>query len=313
MCQARHYAHSGTAATGDLDCRVCPVGFDCAVAGLTLESLPTRRGYFRASNRSTDVQRCPDAAVNCEGKFVCSASTSGCRGSSTPVDHGRSAPDAEATCFQAGVVGQRSTSTGFDEGCASGLRHIFCQKCLPREDGKLSYPEFAQMATDIISSNLQYERALVDFKLVVYQLQREERRAARHEQVDAAREAYGGAVRDDGRRAALEQSDTRGGGHGGGDAAVGLARRASGSSPSAIADRSYTVEPSTGRLPASHTKSTCEHQSASSSEHHSTGLKSTSPSGLGTVEQSSGSSSCSSIAFSSSSDFPGWSPLKSPT
>ena len=42
--------------------------------------MPIRSGYFRLSNASDDVRRCPDAAENCEGKSECDLSSSGCSG-----------------------------------------------------------------------------------------------------------------------------------------------------------------------------------------------------------------------------------------
>lgn len=44
------------------NCLVCPSGTSCLTAGITLETLPVRVGYFRLSNRSIDVRRCFDAA-----------------------------------------------------------------------------------------------------------------------------------------------------------------------------------------------------------------------------------------------------------
>jgi hypothetical protein len=64
-----------------VDCRTCPVGSDCA-RGSTLSALPTRRGFWRPSVNSSDVRRCPDAAVGCAqaGTASCNVSLSGCFG-----------------------------------------------------------------------------------------------------------------------------------------------------------------------------------------------------------------------------------------
>ena len=48
--------------------------------GVTLATLHVRRGYYRASNRSTNVVRCSDSGVGCDGSNECANSTSGCRG-----------------------------------------------------------------------------------------------------------------------------------------------------------------------------------------------------------------------------------------
>ena len=46
------------------DCTICPVGSDCAgrfpEGGVTIVSLPLLVGYYRASNASDDLRRCPD-------------------------------------------------------------------------------------------------------------------------------------------------------------------------------------------------------------------------------------------------------------
>ena len=114
VCQERYYR------TKDGRCLTCPVGSLCANAGLTVASLrvlpgkhvtcgvsackwrphiPTltsesphslrihthcahlaHAGYFRPSNTSVDIRRCPDAGENCGGRDVCDESSSGCRG-----------------------------------------------------------------------------------------------------------------------------------------------------------------------------------------------------------------------------------------
>lgn len=59
------------------DCATCPSGTDCEMAGVRLDNLPIRPGYFRRANTSIDVRRCPDAE---------SKNYSGCSGGSA-VDH----------------------------------------------------------------------------------------------------------------------------------------------------------------------------------------------------------------------------------
>ena len=47
----------------------CPVGSNCSFAGIAFERLPLLRGYYRRSNTSGDLRRCPDfgAASGCVG------------------------------------------------------------------------------------------------------------------------------------------------------------------------------------------------------------------------------------------------------
>ena len=56
-CDAGYYARRRD---GELSCSACPVGADCSRAGVALEDLPLLRGYFRTSNSSADLRRCPD-------------------------------------------------------------------------------------------------------------------------------------------------------------------------------------------------------------------------------------------------------------
>ena len=62
-------------------CCSCPVsGTRCTNGSINLVDLPIAPGYFRPSDGSVDVRRCPDAAVNCSGRSECAWSTSGCQG-----------------------------------------------------------------------------------------------------------------------------------------------------------------------------------------------------------------------------------------
>jgi hypothetical protein len=56
-------------------CQLCPVGSVCAKPGARLESLPVKPGYYRISNSSTDLRRCPDTDAE-----EVNASSSACRG-----------------------------------------------------------------------------------------------------------------------------------------------------------------------------------------------------------------------------------------
>ena len=86
VCRVSYYRAS------DGHCLTCPVGSDCSDAGVALSTLPVIVGYFRASNVSIDVRRCPDAGENCGGRDDCPQSSSGCRGNSSrpcaPTLHG---------------------------------------------------------------------------------------------------------------------------------------------------------------------------------------------------------------------------------
>ena len=47
-----------------VQCEPCLVGSVCEVGGLTLSTLPLKRGYWRTNNRSENLLRCPDALSN---------------------------------------------------------------------------------------------------------------------------------------------------------------------------------------------------------------------------------------------------------
>ena len=96
-----------------IQCALCPSGAQCEdrrTTGISLSTLPVKRGYYRHSNSSVDVRRCPDAAVGCADKPECAESKSGCRGT---VDGG--AP------------------------CYPELTGVFCRECAVRNDGKVAY------------------------------------------------------------------------------------------------------------------------------------------------------------------------------
>ncbi|KAL3925719.1 MAG: hypothetical protein SGPRY_003584 [Prymnesium sp.] len=73
VCEAGYYNTSAT-------CAVCPSGTDCLAPGITLETLPVRPGYYRLSNKSVDVRRCPDALADCIDSTECATNSSGCAG-----------------------------------------------------------------------------------------------------------------------------------------------------------------------------------------------------------------------------------------
>ena len=57
LCAPSHFTNGDMA----LGCLKCPLGAECTGLGQTLERLPIRRGFFRISNTSDDVQRCHDS------------------------------------------------------------------------------------------------------------------------------------------------------------------------------------------------------------------------------------------------------------
>ena len=66
LCDEGFFESSRDAETGPV-CVVCPVGSECAEVGTTLGSLPLERGYWRTSNASDDLRRCPDASDESSG------------------------------------------------------------------------------------------------------------------------------------------------------------------------------------------------------------------------------------------------------
>ena len=81
MCKVGFYRPAAPAEPDSAVCRTCPSGSECPSPGITIGTLPVKRGYFRIANASKDVRRCPDAYANCSGSFECVDSSSGCRGS----------------------------------------------------------------------------------------------------------------------------------------------------------------------------------------------------------------------------------------
>lgn len=91
----------------DAQCKRCISGTNCnKTTGVTLLTLPIKRGFWRPSQLSRDVRRCPDSPANCteatEGSVVCVGTSSGCHG-----------------------------GTDFNTSCNPGLGGAFCQLCDP--------------------------------------------------------------------------------------------------------------------------------------------------------------------------------------
>ena len=61
-CKLGYYnRRSADTTTGDaIECALCPVGSDCVEEGATIATLPLLPGYYRATNTSDDLRRCPD-------------------------------------------------------------------------------------------------------------------------------------------------------------------------------------------------------------------------------------------------------------
>ncbi|KAL3921489.1 MAG: hypothetical protein SGPRY_004887 [Prymnesium sp.] len=110
VCKAGYY----NTTLGNSSCEVCPSGTSCDAPGSTLATLPVKRGYFRLSNTSIVVRRCPDAAVNCVDELECPRTTSGCKGT---------------------LLLEEATAS---LGCHSGLKGPYCLKCI-RESGQRVY------------------------------------------------------------------------------------------------------------------------------------------------------------------------------
>ena len=80
-CDADYY--NADDASGGVRCERCPLGALCEGSGATLSALRLRRGFYRSTNRSIDVRRCPDAAANCTSTKCDGGLMSGCLGEPT--------------------------------------------------------------------------------------------------------------------------------------------------------------------------------------------------------------------------------------
>jgi hypothetical protein len=125
VCSPGYYDAAQPKAS-QVDCTVCPSGSDCSGAGgFTLAMLPVKRGYYRLHERSVDVRRCPDAAMNCSDSPECPESTSGCRGT---VNHSL-----------ASVRHHLEDEARGSLGCYGDLTGAFCLLCSPHPEGKRVY------------------------------------------------------------------------------------------------------------------------------------------------------------------------------
>ncbi len=130
-CKCKEDYYDTSAESNLTACSVCPAGTDCSV-GSTLTSLPIKRGYYRLHASSINVQRCPDAGVNCTDAPECKESTSGCRGT---VQHQQgNSSQAAGRRLQAHSSVPNSTL-----GCHDDLHGVYCRLCSQRDDGKSVY------------------------------------------------------------------------------------------------------------------------------------------------------------------------------
>ena len=84
VCEERYYNKEQL--SGGVRCLLCPIGSSCTTAGMTLERMPLKTGFYRRSRTSDDVRACADVAVNCpNGQGECAQSHSGCIGGDDPA------------------------------------------------------------------------------------------------------------------------------------------------------------------------------------------------------------------------------------
>jgi hypothetical protein len=95
------YYNNGSAS--EIKCVLCGTGAVCEVSGVTRATMPLDAGYWRSSNESTEIKRCPDAAH---------ASGSACVGGT-----GTSAPAATRR------------QLGSSNACRASTTGPYCQLC----------------------------------------------------------------------------------------------------------------------------------------------------------------------------------------
>ena len=114
VCEKGYFdADSGSS----VSCELCVSGTQCDAIGVTLATIPVKRGYYRRSIDTTDVRKCPDSPVNCSDTPVCAESTSGCRGT------------VKAAALSGNVSLAETLVEGAELGCAQGLTGVFCRTC----------------------------------------------------------------------------------------------------------------------------------------------------------------------------------------
>lgn len=155
-CEAGHFDNS-TSTSAPVKCEPCAIGTACrpgrdrmAASRLTLATLPIAPGYYRLSNNTDDIRRCPDASTGCAGdETACDGSHSGCAGTATEQSPD---PTAEAETAEAERRRLQSSSpvqsrlldvsianhTG-EVGCRPGLKGAYCKLCAPHPTGSRVY------------------------------------------------------------------------------------------------------------------------------------------------------------------------------
>ena len=139
-CEAGYY---DTAGTKPVECVPCFIGTACTSAyaqaqtGVTLATLPIAPGYYRLSNASSDVRRCPDAAANCSDAPECPETTSGCVG--TLAVDAPAPPESDGTPAAAARRLQEAGEAGSRIGCHANLTGVFCRLCSASLDGVKTY------------------------------------------------------------------------------------------------------------------------------------------------------------------------------
>jgi hypothetical protein len=118
-------------------CRPCPRGSYCKESGHTLATLPLEPGYWRTSNQSSELRRCPDAssfppfdktACKNENGVVCKPWTTGpyCRVCNV-TDGSRYFDSGQSECVECGdTVATAATSLAALAGIAVAVLLLLC-------------------------------------------------------------------------------------------------------------------------------------------------------------------------------------------
>ena len=122
LCDVNHY---DKIVGPGVECALCPSGTDCN-GGATLDRLPVRPSYYRLTNTTIDVRKCPDYEANCSTTFGTAScvSTSACRG-------GKSVKD-QCNSLHTGIRADA----------------IFCRACAPRPPGSSDLVYYVEAKDD---------------------------------------------------------------------------------------------------------------------------------------------------------------------
>ena len=93
---------------GAAECVPCTIGSNCSLPGVLLRSLPLQRGYYRISQHTADVRRCPDLTRGgCAGgddvEHQCNPTLTGlyctlCANATGGYHYARGGADSAASC-----------------------------------------------------------------------------------------------------------------------------------------------------------------------------------------------------------------------